>query len=330
MFLDSNFPQISVMYRYRKKLRETVSKIHVSMHIFFVTVEKYQGSTPSKKATVKPKEEMGTPKKDSLAKKEGVTKIGNNMYFYTGPGGQGEDDDEFDYIDEDDDGFEEDTKGTPRTRKKHKKHNTDYVYGAKTTAAKTRRCGECEGCSRDDCGKCDACKDKPKFGGKYHKKKWFMNRVMYGCFLGRGSKKQACIHRVCLWKNPSGVNRHHPSPGGRGRPRNSDVTPGSTPKGGRTPAASPATPATGRGRGKRAAAEGKEEFASNLSLQAVANKRGRKSIPVVSPAAAKKKKTEEETATEKEDLGRVRRDYLRVFEENILYSKFQYVKKQIQ
>lgn len=47
-----------------------------------------------------------------------------------------------------------------------RKHRTNYVYGAKSTAAKLRRCGECEGCNREDCGQCDACKDKPKFGGK--------------------------------------------------------------------------------------------------------------------------------------------------------------------
>ena len=40
-----------------------------------------------------------------------------------------------------------------------------YVYGARSTAAKTRRCGECEGCNREDCGKCVTCLDKPKFGG---------------------------------------------------------------------------------------------------------------------------------------------------------------------
>ena len=42
-----------------------------------------------------------------------------------------------------------------------------YVYGARSTAAKTRRCGECEGCNREDCGKCVTCLDKPKFGGKW-------------------------------------------------------------------------------------------------------------------------------------------------------------------
>ena len=41
-----------------------------------------------------------------------------------------------------------------------------YVYGARSTAAKTRRCGECEGCNREDCGKCVTCLDKPKFGGR--------------------------------------------------------------------------------------------------------------------------------------------------------------------
>ena len=44
--------------------------------------------------------------------------------------------------------------------------NFRYVYGARSTAAKTRRCGECEGCNREDCGKCVTCLDKPKFGGK--------------------------------------------------------------------------------------------------------------------------------------------------------------------
>ncbi len=30
---------------------------------------------------------------------------------------------------------------------------------------KRKRCGECEGCSRDDCGKCKHCRDMRKFGG---------------------------------------------------------------------------------------------------------------------------------------------------------------------
>lgn len=52
------------------------------------------------------------------------------------------------------------------------------VYGGSATAAKLRRCGECEGCMRDDCGTCYACADKPRFGGK-------------------GTKKKACVLRYC-------------------------------------------------------------------------------------------------------------------------------------
>ncbi len=58
---------------------------------------------------------------------------------------------------------------------------TNYVYAARASAAKVRRCGECEGCMRDDCGDCAACADKPRFGGK-------------------GTKKRACVERVCRMK----------------------------------------------------------------------------------------------------------------------------------
>ena len=43
---------------------------------------------------------------------------------------------------------------------------------------RTRRCGECAGCMRDECGECSACMDKPKYGGP-------------------GRMKQACKHKVC-------------------------------------------------------------------------------------------------------------------------------------
>ena len=59
-----------------------------------------------------------------------------------------------------------------------KPNRAGYVYGSSRTAKKVRRCGECEGCMRDDCGKCEICKDKPRFGG-----------------LGR--LKKACIYRKC-------------------------------------------------------------------------------------------------------------------------------------
>ena len=71
----------------------------------------------------------------------------------------------------------------PMEKRPRAKHTMLNVYGSSGKAAKTRRCGECEGCTRDDCGKCAACADKPKFGG-------------------RGSKKKACTARTCRMRGP--------------------------------------------------------------------------------------------------------------------------------
>ena len=50
----------------------------------------------------------------------------------------------------------------------------------KITTKRKRRlaCNECSACSREDCGSCSNCKDKPKFGGP-------------------GTKKQKCLMRKC-------------------------------------------------------------------------------------------------------------------------------------
>ena len=68
--------------------------------------------------------------------------------------------------------------GEPKEKKVRAKHKMLAVYGSSDRASKSRRCGECEGCMRDDCGNCAACRDKPRFGGK-------------------GSKKKACVARSC-------------------------------------------------------------------------------------------------------------------------------------
>lgn len=66
----------------------------------------------------------------------------------------------------------------PKSDTLNKSQRSMGVYGGSSTAAKVRRCGECEGCMRDDCGQCIPCKDKPRFGGQ-------------------GTKKKACVLRYC-------------------------------------------------------------------------------------------------------------------------------------
>ena len=68
-------------------------------------------------------------------------------------------------------------------------HKYMYVYirliwgytwlGLAFAGSKRRRCGWCTGCNTDDCGVCQYCQDKPKFGGP-------------------GKKKQCCEKRKCL------------------------------------------------------------------------------------------------------------------------------------
>lgn len=65
---------------------------------------------------------------------------------------------------------------TPRSQppKRTTSNNLTPVVRRKRGA----RCGNCPGCVRVDCSKCDYCKDKPKFGGP-------------------GKKKQRCKLRTC-------------------------------------------------------------------------------------------------------------------------------------
>lgn len=54
---------------------------------------------------------------------------------------------------------------------------------SKESNKRLARCGKCNSCTRQDCGTCYNCADKPKFGGP-------------------GVKKQACINRKCLLMVP--------------------------------------------------------------------------------------------------------------------------------
>jgi len=75
----------------------------------------------------------------------------------------------------------------PAKKKSHSKgshtHGTRGGGGGPGNAGGTRivSCGECPACNRTDCGRCNSCLDKPKFGGP-------------------GTKKQRCLHRLCEMK----------------------------------------------------------------------------------------------------------------------------------
>ena len=57
--------------------------------------------------------------------------------------------------------------------------NTLSSVQKKGKGRRRKRCGNCSGCTRSNCGECIFCLDMPRFGGP-------------------GSKKQACEHRACV------------------------------------------------------------------------------------------------------------------------------------
>jgi DNA (cytosine-5)-methyltransferase 1 len=67
---------------------------------------------------------------------------------------------------------------TPLVRNIFEMFFTNQIDNKSNLAPRRRRCGVCEVCQQNDCGKCKACKDMIKFGGS-------------------GRSKQACIHRRC-------------------------------------------------------------------------------------------------------------------------------------
>ena len=51
-------------------------------------------------------------------------------------------------------------------------------YATSASASRSTKCGECQACTRIECGKCIECEDKPKYGGP-------------------GKRRHACIEKVC-------------------------------------------------------------------------------------------------------------------------------------
>lgn len=72
---------------------------------------------------------------------------------------------------------------TPRKRRRRTRQNKspDKPIPTPSDSKGTKRgrcCGQCDSCKKEDCGKCQYCRDKPKFGGP-------------------GKKKQRCEKRTC-------------------------------------------------------------------------------------------------------------------------------------
>ncbi len=63
-------------------------------------------------------------------------------------------------------------------KKRGRKPNNSESSTDKKAKKKLVRCMKCDACLRDDCGECESCKDKKKFGGS-------------------GMLKRSCIHREC-------------------------------------------------------------------------------------------------------------------------------------
>lgn len=71
-------------------------------------------------------------------------------------------------------------------------HHARDVWWAQKKRKRAVSCGACEACTRDDCGKCMNCLDKPKYGG-------------------HGVRKQSCLLRKCRNSNAVGSGAAGPS-----------------------------------------------------------------------------------------------------------------------
>ncbi|XP_069987647.1 CXXC-type zinc finger protein 1 [Penaeus vannamei] len=77
-----------------------------------------------------------------------------------------------------------------KDKHKHDKHSAPKSKSSSTKNSSSHRCGACEACyQREDCGRCENCKDMPKFGGP-HK-------------LRQKCKKRQCHNFVQLAQKPN-------------------------------------------------------------------------------------------------------------------------------
>ena len=68
-------------------------------------------------------------------------------------------------------------------------------------------CGNCEGCVREDCGKCVFCKDKVKFGGPGKKKQRCLLRACINMPMKKGAAEKLVINiRLAMLIRPDKVN----------------------------------------------------------------------------------------------------------------------------
>ena len=109
------------------------------------------------------------------------------------------------------------------------------------------KCGACDACTRDDCGTCIHCRDKPKFGGP-------------------GRMKQVCVHKKCPYKRfapPTGGHMGRAAVPGGGpaggaakkkatKKKEKERARGGVPADGAAPGVGPEGPkGKGKGKGKR-------------------------------------------------------------------------------
>ena len=69
-------------------------------------------------------------------------------------------------------------------------HAVHYIPEHASRKRSRGRCGDCNGCRKDDCGLCSSCKDMKKFGGPAKKKKACKLRICTQTYADENSPEQ--------------------------------------------------------------------------------------------------------------------------------------------